>query len=585
MRLLFRCAVLWLAVCFSVQPLSAQNTSFTHTIQKGETVFSIAKVYGVSLDDIYALNPDARQGIKAGNVLRLPQRETGGGKGRFHTIAAGETLYRLTQMYNVSAERICAANPGLTADNFRVGQVVVIPEVPAGEKPVAVQPKEEVVPQGLARSGCREMHKVKRRETIYGIAQEYGVTEEALRHANSEMNRPDYKLKKGTFICIPYPELKQEAKKIPANEELIPQTVGIKPMRNLRVAVLLPFRSDVSKEARMVEYYRGVLLAVDSIKQQGTSVEVYAYDSGKTAADMKKLLLKPELAKSDIIFGPLHNEQVAPLTTFCKTNGIKCVVPFSSQCDALYSNPCIYMVNAPKEFQYEEVNQLVRNLFPAYNIVLLDTGEPDESGRALAGGLKTVLTEQGISVRQTMLTADEAAWAQVFSADRRNLIIPNSASIKVLNQLFPKLKKFLQSHGAYQFSLLGYPEWQTYTSSHLESFYMFDTYVYSAFYRKPLSEEVRLLEGKYMYWFKKPMISSYPRFGLLGFDTGYFFLKGLADYGKEAFDTYVGRMKSPDYQQSFHFDRVSNWGGFVNKKVKLIHYMPQQTIDLIELKK
>ncbi len=41
---------------------------------------------------------------------------------------AGETLYKLTTMYNVSAKDICEANPGLSAENFRIGQVILIPQ-------------------------------------------------------------------------------------------------------------------------------------------------------------------------------------------------------------------------------------------------------------------------------------------------------------------------------------------------------------------------------------------------------------------------------------------------------------------------
>ena len=46
----------------------------------------------------------------------------------------------------------------------------------------------------------KEMHKVKKKETIYGIAKEYGLTEEELRKANPEMLDPSYKLKKGDYI-------------------------------------------------------------------------------------------------------------------------------------------------------------------------------------------------------------------------------------------------------------------------------------------------------------------------------------------------------------------------------------------------
>ena len=51
----------------------------------------------------------------------------------------------------------------------------------------------------------REMHKVKKKETLFGIAQKYGITVDELTKANPEMQMPDYKLKKGDYIYIPYP--------------------------------------------------------------------------------------------------------------------------------------------------------------------------------------------------------------------------------------------------------------------------------------------------------------------------------------------------------------------------------------------
>jgi LysM repeat protein len=51
----------------------------------------------------------------------------------------------------------------------------------------------------------RDMHKVKRKETIFGIARDYGLTVQELIDANPEMKAPGYELKKGTFIKIPFP--------------------------------------------------------------------------------------------------------------------------------------------------------------------------------------------------------------------------------------------------------------------------------------------------------------------------------------------------------------------------------------------
>ncbi len=59
--------------------------------------------------------------------MKIPQKNIGTEQQMFHTIQSGETLYKLTQRYGVTAQRICQANPGLSAENFRIGQVIVIP--------------------------------------------------------------------------------------------------------------------------------------------------------------------------------------------------------------------------------------------------------------------------------------------------------------------------------------------------------------------------------------------------------------------------------------------------------------------------
>ena len=161
-----------------------RRRNFVHTIKQGETVYSIARTYQVSPESILKLNPTASTGIKAGETLTIPQQQNGTQEKRFHTIQAGETLYKLTKTYQVSADDICKANPGLTAENFKAGMVI---RIPASTTPVNTTPvKETAQPQGVAQSGCREMHKVKRKETVFSISREYGITEAELIAANPD---------------------------------------------------------------------------------------------------------------------------------------------------------------------------------------------------------------------------------------------------------------------------------------------------------------------------------------------------------------------------------------------------------------
>ena len=112
-------------LCVLLFPLwsMAQSTHFNHTVKKGETAYSLARIYKITIDELYNLNPSAKQGLKAGEILRIPQQVSNENQQGFHTIKPGETLYRISIIYKVSASEICAANPGLSAENFKAGQV------------------------------------------------------------------------------------------------------------------------------------------------------------------------------------------------------------------------------------------------------------------------------------------------------------------------------------------------------------------------------------------------------------------------------------------------------------------------------
>lgn len=571
-------------------PLQAQEKgTFTHTIQRGETVYSIARTYQVSPDAILRLNPSANDGIKAGSTLVIPQQAQGTQKENFHTIQAGETLYQLTQKYGVDAETICQANPGLTADNFKAGMVI---RIPGGAAQAVTASTPTVQPQAaVQKPQYKEMYKVKRRETIYSISRQFGLTEEELQEANPEMKEPGYKLRRGDIICIPYPKTAQTkpepattaSPNTPSNTELIGRKDVPSPKRLVRMGVLLPFKGGTAENKKMVEFYRGVLMAVEHAKKSGISVEVFTYDSGESAGDLKSVLANHPLTGLDFIIGPLHNGQIKPLSDFCKKNQTRLVVPFSSQGEEVYQNPYYYAINPPKSFLISEAAHLTTQLFGKENLIMLDSRENDKDAADFTEAVNKRLLQNGNKMESFQLYDSELKWLETMNQNKTNVIIPNSPDIKVLNQLFPRLKDFAQKYPKYRFKLVGFPEWQTYTANHLENFYRFDTYAYSIFYRNPLNGQAEQFETDYQKTFHEPTIASWPRFAMLGFDTAYFFLKGISTYG-DAFEQHLSQVSVQPYQHKFTFQRVSNWSGFINRNVEFIHYSPSHNIELIRLK-
>lgn len=580
--------------------LVAQTVSnqFTHTVTKGQSLYSISSMYNVSIEDIIRLNPGSEKTIRAGQVLNIPQKSAGG-QVVFHTIQAGETLYKLTVKYGVTAERICRANPGLSAKNFRIGQVIAIPAV-AQQEVATPQPEALPAPQvntsakeeGL-QPNCREMHKIKRKETVYSISRMYGITEEELIAANPEIKGK--KLKKGKFLCIPYTKQqnkkdqvtpKPEATVAPTDTELFDKNKKeSRKFSTIKAAVVLPFNVDGTgnpdEQLRMVEYYEGFLMAVDSLKEKGVSIDLYTYDSGKTTASVSQVLNKPEMKSMDIIFGPAHADQVKPMADFAKKNNVRLVVPFTSKGDDVFDNPSVYQINTPQSYLYSEVYEHYLRKFPNANVIFLDaeTGHNDKDD--FIKGLKEELKNKQITFKELKgESINPEGMKLAVDSLRENVIIPTSGKNVALIKILPQMIVTAREHPNYDMKLFGYPEWQTYTHDHLSSFFELDTYFYSSFYTNNLFPAAIQFTQSYRRWFSKDMANTYPRYGMLGFDTAFFFLQGLHKYGSNFEDNMNNMMVTP-IQTGFKFDRVNNWGGFINRKVFFVHFT--KNYELIKL--
>lgn len=569
---------------------------FLHTIAKGQSLYSIASMYNVTTDDIIKMNPGSKDKIKAGETLKIPQQGAGAGQPTFHTIQPGETLYKLTQRYGVTAQRICQANPGLSASNFRIGQVIAIPAKTAPSEDTIINEVKATTQVSAPttstplKPNCRDMHKVQRKETIFSISRQYGITEAELIAANPELRTE--KLKKGKFLCIPYA---QEAKTetpsnkptvIPTDDQLFDESKKeVRKIATIKAAVMLPFMTDGGgnrdEQARMVEYYEGFLMAVDSLKEKGVSIDLYTYDTRNNASSIKAILGKSEMKNMNIIFGPAYPDQVKPVAEFAKKNNIRLVVPFTSKGNEVFNNPSIYQVNTPQSYLYSEVYEHFLRKFNTANVVFLDAADGDKDKAEFIKGLKEELKNKRIpftELRGDDITPESLKGAMNHIMD--NVFIPTSGTNVALIKLLPQLIVTLRDNPDYRMHLFGYPEWQTYTNDHLASFYELDTYFYSSFYTNNLFPEAVQFSSAYRRWYSKDMLNAFPKYGMLGFDTGYFFLKGLSQYGSNLEDK-LGKVTVTPIQTGFKFDRVNNWGGFINRKVFFVHFT--KDFELIKL--
>ena len=575
--------LLFISASYAISYAQENQSYFLHTIEKGQSLYSIAKMYNVTTNDIIRLNPGCDEKIYAGQAIKIPKGKESQKGETFHTIQAGETLYKLTTIYNVSAKAICEANPGLSAENFRIGQVILIPLEQEQETEATQTPAEKTAIQGPVQSRCKDMHKVKRKETVFSVSREYGISEQELIATNPELKKG---MKKGQYLCIPYPSAttmqpttpKEDPYAIPpSNNELFrkskeaPQAIS-----TIKAALLLPFQED----KRMVEYYEGFLMAVDSLKRTGTSIDLYVYDCGKDVSTLNTILAKNEMKNMNVIFGPMHQQQIKPLSTFAEKNDIRLVIPFSSKGEEVFNNPAIYQINTPQSYLYSEVYEHFTRQFPNAHVIFIEPTSEDKEKAEFISGMKQELKSKGISMKTVNENATKDMLKEALRSDKDNIFIPTSGKNVMLIKVLPQLILLVRDTPEQNIHLFGYPEWQTYTRDHLESFFELDTYFYSSFYTNTLFPAAIQFTNNYHKWYSKDLVSKFPSYGMLGFDTGFFFLKGLSRYGSEL-ENNLPKMNLTPIQTGFKFERVNNWGGFINKKVFFIRFT--KNFELVKL--
>ena len=434
-------------------------------------------------------------------------------------------------------------------------------------------------------STIRGQHKVKKKETIFGISREYGLTIEELIKANPEMNTPGYELKKGMILNIPFPKDSLEAQ---ANREAAAKQAAAAEARKvtddvrnreIRLGIMLPLHNINGDGRRMTEYYRGVLMACDSLKKQGISIDVHAWNTAEDG-NINNVLSDPAAAKCDLIIGPLYSKQMDALSAFVTKHDIRLVIPFSINAPQLLTNRNIFQVYQSQTEQNEAIFTHYIERFKNYHTVVVDCNDSTSKKGPFTFGLRRQMEQRGMDVVVTNLKSTEANFSKAFSRTKPNVVILNTGRSQELGVAFSKINGLKANNPELDITMFGYTDWLLYTKVHLENFYKYNTYIPSVFYYNPLSAGTQRFERKYRQNFRSDMQNALPRFAITGFDHAYFFLKGLHKYGK-SFNGAEGMFGYPPVQTPLKFERYGN-GGLRNKTMIFVHYLPEHTVETIK---
>ena len=188
-----------------------QEKTVSHKVIKGETIYQISKKYNVTPAEIFKINPESQNGLQENAILIIPNSNSFSynikkieipvnKSSKIHLVQPKETLYGISKLYNVAIADIEKANVDLLKEGIKPGQSLVIP--------AKIVQKEEVKTKPILVSSANtentlntNLHIVKPKETLFGIARLYNVSVNDLDKLNSEILIDGLQI--GETIAIP----------------------------------------------------------------------------------------------------------------------------------------------------------------------------------------------------------------------------------------------------------------------------------------------------------------------------------------------------------------------------------------------
>lgn len=162
---------------------SASTSGYSsYIIQKGDTSYGIAQRFGISLSKLIEINPSIASGAIAGDTIKVPSTEASSYV--LHVIAEGETLYSIGVKYGVKAQQIIEANKALNPNELPIGSAIRVPQ--------STIPSEDE---------SFFYHRMASGETLYQLCMKYNILQDKIMETNPGVDWNA--LKVGQVIAVP----------------------------------------------------------------------------------------------------------------------------------------------------------------------------------------------------------------------------------------------------------------------------------------------------------------------------------------------------------------------------------------------
>ncbi|MNS08080.1 membrane-bound lytic murein transglycosylase D [compost metagenome] len=332
----------------------------THEVVSKETLYSIEKKYGVSDEALKKANPFLeKDGLQIGQTLVIPSNNavksvtSSQEKVVYHEVQPKETKYSIAKQYRITVEELERKNPDVVL-NLPVGYKLVIKgNAPKAEKnAVIAEPKKEIAIDNSTKvtaSTDLVEYVVKPKETLFSLSKMFGLSQEELIKANPALANG---VEEGMILKVPsVVSVSAEGKKAYASLAKKSNTNGRK-----KLVLLLPFNMSKIQDDTVnstatrlkkdkflnmtLDFYSGALMAIDSAKQLGLTVDVSVFDSQETknASNIASLIQENKLENVDAVVGPFYQANVEKTAQLLTADQVPVISPLSKDVGISFPN-------------------------------------------------------------------------------------------------------------------------------------------------------------------------------------------------------------------------------------------------------
>ncbi|MFR6382531.1 MAG: LysM peptidoglycan-binding domain-containing protein [Odoribacter splanchnicus] len=549
---------------------------YLHTVQPGQTLYSICKAYGANIDEVKSLNDKKDNALSLYEVLKVPYTDPfvqQDDKFYYHKVVKGETFYSIARLYKIKPKRLLKFNEGYAQNQpLAVGAVV---KLPLAEIDLSVLGEEEIEASVGKKQEIRPERPV-RNESVKKV-EEASVTD-ILQNALMQKNeKTEQEPEKETTTVIGATD------KMEIPDYISEVVMPVDPF--VKVALLLPFSAKdypvfvdtlvekmpvqiSARSEQFISFYEGVLLAVDSLKNQGYKVNLKVFDTERSAEKMYTMVDEIDRFHPDLIIGPVYGSVYKALMDDLTNKNIPVIYPLSSRSEEFGVYPDFIQVNPSMKALTVAMSDWLREEAEEANLVCLnltgnEVSHSDLEDIRLFKEYMHRIGSMNFYDWNTSAVPLEGLRLQLLP-DRENIIILPTTKEAEVSKILPVLSALTDG---YRITVVGFPEWQAFTSVDHETYFKLNTKIFTYSYVDNTTEPAKRFALKYRkYFYTEPNNLAYK-----AFDMSLYFIELAAKYRDRTLDALEFYPRNGDFSR-FYFQKMEGQAGKENQGFYIVNF-------------